>query len=186
MSIFHFIMNAASVPPVLGILTLLAVGAMAQESPLAKPLQKFDLNKDGKLTGEELVLARQAHNRGGKELEFDARRMREFMDRRKQDWKRQQNKFLDENGDGKIDEAEERRGETVWAEIAKEYEQLRKDILRKYDRNDDGDLTGPEREASRAENNRRRNEIEQKVMDRYRESAAKPASPPPPAPATPG
>lgn len=155
--------------------------APAQDSPLARPLRKFDQNKDGKLTGEELVLARQAHNRGGKELEFDARRLQEFMDRRKQDWKRQQTKFLDENGDGQVDEAEERRAETVWAEIAKEYEQLRKDLLRKYDRNDDGELNGPEREASRGENNSRRNSIEQKVMERYR-AAAKPATTPAPAP----
>lgn len=155
--------------------------ASAQDSPLAKPLRKFDQNKDGKLTGEELVLARQAHNRGGKELEFNARRMKEFMDRRKEDWKRQQTNFLDENGDGQIDEGEQRRTETVWAEIAKEYEQLRKDLLHKYDRNDDGELTGTEREASRRENNSLRNGIEQKVMDRYR-SAAGATAPAPPAP----
>lgn len=178
-------MNIAPALSALGMLTLLATGVSAQDSPLAKPLRKFDQNKDGKLTGEELVLARQAHNRGGRELEFDARRMKEFMDRRKAEWKEQQTKFLDTNGDGKIDGEESQRADTIWAEIEKEYDLLRKDLLRKYDKNDDGELNGPEREASRGENNSRRNSLEQKVMDKFRGAEAKPNPPPPaPAPAT--
>ena len=68
----------------------------------------------GKLTDEELTQARQAHNRGGKELETDPKRIQEFMERRKADWKKQNQKWLDENNDGKIDGPEEQQAETIW------------------------------------------------------------------------
>ena len=151
------------------------------DSPLAKPLQPFDQNKDGKLTGQELVLARQAHNRGGKPLETNPQRIKEFMERRKAEWKRQEMKALDGNADGKLDDTEQQRAEMIWSEIAREFDQVREEILRKYDLNDDGDLNQKEREASRNESDSRRQAIERKVMEKYRSA---PAGPPAQAPAS--
>ena len=160
-------------------LLLLSVAASGAESPLAKPLQPFDQNKDGKLTGQELVLARQAHNRGGKPLETSRRRTREFLERRKAEWKRQETRTLDGNADGKLDDVELRRADMIWAEIAREFEQVRDEILRKYDLNDDGELSQKEREASGNESDSRRKAIEQKVMEKHRTAPADPVAPGP-------
>jgi hypothetical protein len=137
---------------------------MAQDSPLAKPLRKFDRNKDGKLTGEEFVAARQAHNRGGKELEYGPRRIEEFMERRRNSWFSTHTALLDTNKDGSLDEAEKAKAEKVWAEIAQDAEKIRRDITRKYDKNDDGELTGQERDASRREFDQLRTESEKRIM----------------------
>jgi len=161
-------------PACLLLLTLLAATAAAAptaDPSLARALRKFDSNQDGKLTGEELTQARQAHNRGGKELETDPKQIQEFMERRKADWKKQNLKWLDKNNDGKIEGPEDQQAESIWKEIAEGYSLLRKDIMKKYDINDDGDLSQQEREASRAESDRRRRDIEQKVMAKYRPPA---------------
>ena len=153
----------------------LAIPCPAQDSPLAKPLQPFDTNKDGKLTGEEVVLARQAFNRGGKELEFNPRAVNEFMERRKKTWREQQLAYLDLDGNGSIDETENKRAELIWSEMRAEFDKSRAEMLLKYDKNDDGELNQQEREASRPEWDARRKAIEEKVMA----SHPKPSSPTP-------
>lgn len=146
-------------------------GAAAEESPLAKPLRPFDQNKDGKLTGQELVLARQASKRGGRQAEPSPENWKRILNRRRENWKREQVKALDANEDGNLDDAENKRAEEIWSGMEQEFTRLRDDILRKYDANDDGELTGNEREASRKESDRRREEIERQAM----QAAAKPA-----------
>lgn len=149
-------------------LLVVIVPLQAGESPLAKPLQAFDLNKDGKLTGDELVQARQAHHRGGQSLAPDLRRYQDFLSRRKAEWLQKHQEFLDGNGDGKLDETETQRTDVIWAEIAARYDIVRLEIIRKYDLNDDGRLTDAERTASQAEANQRRIAIEHQVMGEYR------------------
>ncbi len=146
------------------VLLFTLAAASAEESPLAKPLRKFDANKDGKLTGNEVVMARQAFNRGGKDLQMDGQALKEIMERRKRTWKEQQLGYLDLNGDGKLDDTETKRGDLVWEEIAKEFDKTRMEILVKYDQNDDGELSDKERQASRGEFETRRKEIEVKAM----------------------
>jgi hypothetical protein len=155
------------------VLLFTLAAASAEESPLAKPLRKFDANKDGKLTGNEVVLARQAFNRGGKDLQMNGQAWKEIMERRKRIWKEQQLGYLDLSGDGKLDEAENQRGDLVWEEIAKESDKARMEILVKFDQNDDGELSDKERQASRGEFETRRKEIEAKAMAAH----PKPATP---------
>ncbi len=143
---------------------LAATPLLAQESPLAKPLRKYDTNKDGKLIGEELVQARQAFNRGGKDLETDAKFFKQISERRKRNWREQQLKVLDLNGNGTLEAEEEKRAEAIWAEINLASDKLRADLLRKYDKNDDGQLDQAERDASRPEFDAKRKEIETKAM----------------------
>lgn len=149
---------------IFSLLVLIPWTGTAQDSPLAKPLRKFDRNKDGKLQGEELVNARQAHNRGGKELDFNPRRIEEFMERRRNNWFNTHKSLLDANKDGTMDDAEKTQAEKVWSEIAQDSEKIRKEITRKYDKNDDGELTGQEREASRREFDQLRSESEKRIM----------------------
>lgn len=148
----------------LSVLVLTPWTIWAQDSPLAKPLRKFDKNKDGKLIGEELVNARQAHNRGGKELDFNPRRIEEFMERRRNNWFNTHKATLDSNKDGSLDDTEKAQAEKMWAEIAQESEKIRKEITRKYDKNDDGELTGQERDASRREFDQLRSDSEKRIM----------------------
>lgn len=154
---------------------LLTTTAWSADSPLPKPLRKFDADKDGKLTGDELIRARQAHNRGGREPEVNAGQWREMMERRKKNWLQQQNGKLDLNQDGKLDDAEKDRAEKIWSEIADGLGKLRWEIVKKYDKNDDGDLNQAEREASRKESDERRAEIEKKAMEAHPADAVKPA-----------
>lgn len=158
------------------ILTMvLGVGLIhAEESPLAKPLRKFDRNKDGKLTGDEVVLARQAFNRGGRELDNGGRPNPEFLQRRQRSWREQNMTFLDLNGNGSLEDDEKKRADTVWEAIAARQENLRVELLLKYDTNDDGELNDEERRASRNESETKRREIEKQVMAAH----PKPTSPP--------
>ena len=151
----------------------LTFGAVsAQDSPLAEPLRKFDSNKDGKLTGGEQDQARQAFNRGGRNLENNGRPNREFFERRKRSWKEQQMKFLDVNGNGTLEEDETKRADLIWEEISTGFEKFRAEIIRKYDKNDDGELTQQERETSRGEMETKRREVETKVMAAHPNPAA--------------
>jgi Ca2+-binding EF-hand superfamily protein len=146
-------------------LLALAPGLLsAQESPLAKPLRAFDTNNDGKLTGEEVVQAQQAFNRGGKKLENGGRPPKEFAERRKRSWLEQQAKSLDLNGNGSLEENESKRAEIIWNQISAEFDKVRADLLRKYDKDNDGELNEQERNASRGEYEARRKAIEEKVM----------------------
>lgn len=165
-------MNSLACCFVLFALTSSAVSA--QDSPLAKSLRKFDANKDGKLSGEEQVQARQAFNRGGRDLGNNGRPNPEFFERRKKNWLEQQVKFLDLNGNGTLEDDETKRADLIWEEIAAGMETMRAELTRKYDKNDDGELTQQEREASRGEFDTKRREIENKVMAAH------------PGPATPG
>ena len=112
-------------------------------------------------------------------METSRRRTREFLERRKAEWKRQETRTLDGNADGKLDDVELRRADMIWAEIAREFEQVRDEILRKYDLNDDGELSQKEREASGNESDSRRKAIEQKVMEKHRTAPADPVAPGP-------
>ena len=156
----------------IALLALTLGTVLAQDSPLAKPLRKFDANKDGKLTGDEQALARQAFNRGGRNLENNGRPNREFFERRKKNWKEQQMTFLDLNGNGTLEDDENKRADLVWGEISAEFEKVRSEITRKYDTNDDGELTQQEREASRGEMEIIRREIETRVMAAHPKPAA--------------
>ena len=148
--------------------------AGAQDSPLAKPLRKFDKDKDGKLTGDEVVKARQAFNRGGKNPELGADDWKEMMGRRKGEWRQRYLKDLDTNSDGTLDDAEKKESNKLWSELEVELEKLREEIIAKYDKNDDGDLTQGEREASRRETETRRLEIEKAFMEQKHAMAASP------------
>ncbi|MDB6071933.1 MAG: hypothetical protein JWL81_3104 [Verrucomicrobiales bacterium] len=154
---------------------MLTNSAWSADSPLPKPLRKFDADKDGKLTGDELIRARQAHNRGGREPEVREGQWKEILERRKKTWLQQQNGNLDLNKDGNLDDAEKERAEKIWGEIADGLGKLRWEILKKYDKNDDGDLNQTEREASRKESDERRAAIEKQAMESHRANAAKPA-----------
>ena len=136
----------------------------AQDSPLAKPLRSFDGNNDGKLTGEEMVQAQQAFNRGGKKLENGGRSPKEFAERRKRGWLEQQTKALDLNGNGSLEENETKRAEVIWGQISGEFDKVRSELLRKYDKDNDGELNQQERNASRGEFEARRKAIEEKAM----------------------
>lgn len=158
-----------------GLALLGSTTAWSADSPLPKPLRKFDADKDGKLTGDELVRARQAHNRGGREPEVSESQWREIMERRKKNWLQQHTETLDLNKDGNLDDAEKERAEKIWNEIAEGLGKLRWEILKKYDQNDDGDLNQAEREASRKESEQRRAEIEKQAMEAHRPEPVKPA-----------
>jgi hypothetical protein len=148
---------------------------------LAAPLRKFDRDKDGKLSPDELKLARQAHNRGGREAEPNPGRWREILVRQEREFGRRREKEFDAGGDGALDEGERREMREVWKKIAARYGELRVMITAKYDRNDDGELNERERNASREESERLRREAEDRCMNEWRQrKALKPAVNPPP------
>lgn len=144
---------------------------------LAAPLRSFDRDKDGKLTGDELKMARQAHNRGGREAEPNPRRWREQLERRERDFTRQRERDFDLNGDGKLDDGERKELRAVWQKIAEKLTAIRVTLTEKYDRNDDGELNEQERNASRSESDRLRREIEDQSVQEWREKQSpKPAA----------
>lgn len=151
-----------------------AAAVKPPEEALPRPLRRFDTNKDGKLTGEELMLARQAHNRGGRPAEPTADQWRETLGRFKNQWMRRNMDVLDLNGDGTLDEAERERMERAWREIAEGITAVRVEITKKYDENDDGELNNEERQKSRRESDRRRREVEDAVTAKLAAEIAKP------------
>jgi hypothetical protein len=180
-------------------LGLLAAGPLAAESPpaappapappvsasapaapprdaandLAKPLRKYDTNKDGKLTGEEMRLARQAFNRGGKAPEMSADDWQGVLDYFKGDWRKRNFSKLDLNADGKLDDAEKERVQKIWDRIAAQLTSTRVELVLRYDKNDDGNVTREERKAFDPEFSRRRFEIEADVLAKQAEDEQK-------------
>ena len=137
----------------------LVLATAAAAEPLAEPLRKFDKDKDGKLTGDELVKARQSHRRGGREAEPTAGRWREILDRIRNGWEERNRSKFDADGQG-LSPEERKEMEAVWKRTAERMTALRDEILRKYDRDDDGELHDSERNASRQESERRRQQVE--------------------------
>jgi hypothetical protein len=164
--------------------------ASAQEAPkpdaakdLPAPLRKFDRDRDGKLTGDELKLARQSHNRGGRDAEPDADRWKEILQRQEKEFSERHRKDFDANNDGKLDDAERGEMRGVWNRITVKLTAIRETVTAKYDRNDDGELNDGERFASRDESNRLRREAEDQCIAEWRAKKAPPAAVPAPAPA---
>ncbi|HEX2746354.1 MAG TPA: hypothetical protein VHM91_00035 [Verrucomicrobiales bacterium] len=162
--------------------------APAQETPqpdaskdLPPTLKKYDRDHDGKLTGDELKLARQAHNRGGRDAEPDAGRWREILQRQEKEFTERRRKDFDTNSDGKLDDGERNELRAVWKLISVRLTTIRDTITAKYDRNDDGELNDGERYASRDESNRLRREAEDQCIAEWKAKR----TPPPAAPATP-
>lgn len=168
--------------------------APAQTSALPKPLRKFDQDKNGKLIDEELVQARQAHNRGGREPEINPNRWKEMMERRRGQWFRENQTRLDLDKDGSLNGAETAKAEEAWKETADGFAAIQTALTRQFDRNDDGDLTREERQASRRESEKQRTELEKSILQKFfpevpRAQTAPPSPAPvaaPPAPAAPG
>jgi hypothetical protein len=148
---------------------------------LPAPLRKFDTDHDGKLTGDELKLARQSHNRGGREIEPNAGRWKEILQRQEKDFADRFRKDFDANGDGKLDDTERGEMREVWKQVAARLTTIRDTITAKYDRNDDGELNDGERRASRDESNRLRREAEDQCLAEWR---AKKAPDPVPSPSS--
>jgi hypothetical protein len=174
--------------PVIILHLALAAAALAQDAPksddskdLAPALRRFDKDKDGKLAGDELKLARQAHNRGGREIEPNPGRWKEMLQRQERDFTSRFRKDFDTNSDGNLDDMERGEMREVWKLVAAKLTTIRDSITSKYDRNDDGELNDGERRASREESNRLRREAEDQCLNEWR--AKKAPSPPPPAPA---
>lgn len=151
-----------------------AAPADAQQNALAKPLRKFDRNGDGRLEGDELRLARQAHNRGGRPAEPNPGRWRDILERLEREFLRRREKDFDTDHNGQLSDQERQQARSVWRKIAAEITALRDDITARYDRNDDGELNDDERSASRAESERRRREIEETIMAAWMSSAPRP------------
>ena len=172
------------------LLLLIPLSALAQDKPasntagkeLAFPLRKYDSNKDGLLTGDEVRHARQAHNRGGRDAEPGENRWREILGRLENEFSRRHRKTFDLNGDGKTEGPEQEEMRKVWKKIAERITNVRQEITAKYDRNDDGELNEQERNNSREESERRRREIEDTVVAEWR--ATRPSSSEPKKPAS--
>ena len=161
--------------PLLAALCFLpAAPAGAQQNTLAKPLRKFDRNGDGRLEGDELRLARQAHNRGGRPAEPNPGRWRDILERLEREFLRRREKDFDTDHNGQLSDQERQQARTLWRKIATEITALRDDITARYDRNDDGELNDDERSASRAESERRRREIEESIMAAWMSSNPRP------------
>ena len=142
---------------------------------LAWPLRKYDANHDGLLTGDEVRLARQAHNRGGRDAEPSENRWREILGRLENEFSRRRRKDFDLNNDGKTEGPEQEAMRQVWKKIAGRYSVVRQEVTAKYDRDDDGELSEQERNDSRGESERRRREVEDGVMADW--LASRPAAP---------
>ncbi len=148
------------------------VPAVAQDrKTLAGPLRKFDANRDGKLEGRELVLARQAHNRGGREAEPNPGRWRDLLERFEREFMNRRRKDFDENGDGQLDEGERREAREVWEAISEGTTRIREEVTARYDRNDDGELNDEERRESKKETERLRRELEDRVLAEHKGGA---------------
>lgn len=153
---------------------LAVVPAVAQDrKTLAGPLRKFDANRDGKLEGRELVLARQAHNRGGREAEPNPGRWRDLLERLEREFMNRRRRDFDENGDGKLDEGEEREARKVWEAISEGMTRIREQVTARYDRNDDGELNDEERRESKKETERLRRELEERALEERRGGAGR-------------
>lgn len=164
-----------TLPVLLGALCLLpSAPVAAQQNSLAKPLRKFDRNGDGRLEGDELRLARQAHNRGGRPAEPNPGRWRDILDRLEREFLRRREKDFDTDNSGQLSGEERQQARSAWRKIATEITTLRDDITARYDRNDDGELNDDERNASRAESERRRREIEESIMAAWKKQPAQP------------
>jgi hypothetical protein len=164
-----------TLPVLLGALCLLpSAPVAAQQNSLAKPLRKFDRNGDGRLEGDELRLARQAHNRGGRPAEPNPGRWRDILDRLEREFLRRREKDFDTDNSGQLSVEERQQARSAWRKIATEITTLRDDITARYDRNDDGELNDDERNASRAESERRRREIEESIMAAWKKQPAQP------------
>lgn len=143
---------------------------------LARPLRKFDTNKDGKLTGEEVRLARQAFNRGGRDPEMTADMWQGVLDYYFGEWRKRNYKILDTDADGKLNDGEKEQARKLWEDVPPQLSTLRDELVRKYDKNDDGNVTKDERRSFDREFNRRRDVIEQAVIEKI---APAPAPSPP-------
>ncbi|RYD33496.1 MAG: hypothetical protein EOP86_13250 [Verrucomicrobiaceae bacterium] len=139
---------------------------------LARPLRKYDTDKDGKLTGMELHLARQAFNRGGKAPEMSTDDWQGVLDYLQGECRKRHFAKLDTNGDSKLDDAEKQRFQAVWKQVAARLTTLRAELVLKYDKNDDGNVTRGERRAFDPEFNRRRLEIENDAMAKLESAPA--------------
>ena len=155
---------------------LLATAAPLTAQELAAPLRKYDRDRDGKLTGEELVLARQAHNRGGRDAEPRPGKWKEMLQRFEKDFAARRQKDFDLNKDGRLDETERRAMGEVWQKAVAKITEARARITAKYDRNDDGELNEQERGASRGESERTRRDIEEECVREWRSRNAPPAA----------
>jgi Ca2+-binding EF-hand superfamily protein len=152
----------------------IAASTSAQQNSLAKPLRKFDRNGDGRLEGDELRLARQAHNRGGRPAEPNPGRWRDMLERLEREFLRRREKDFDADANGQLSDGERQQARTIWRKIAGEITMLREDITARYDRNDDGELNDAERTASRSESEQRRREIEDRIVAAWRHSPGRP------------
>lgn len=128
----------------------------------------FDSNKDGKLTGDEAKMARQSHNRGGREAEPSPRKWREQLERRERDFAKERQRDFDLNSNGKLDDSEKKELHAVWQKIAEKLTALKATFIERYDRNDDGELNEQERNASRTESDRLRRETEDQFVKEWR------------------
>ena len=147
------------------LLFVAVVPAVAQDrKTLAGPLRKFDANRDGTLEGRELGLARQAHNRGGREAEPNPGRWRDLLERLEREFMNRRRNDFDENGDGKLDEGERGEARKVWEAISKGMAGIRDEVTARYDRNDDGELNDAERGESKKETERLRRQLEDRVL----------------------
>ena len=147
------------------LLFVAVVPAVAQDrKTLAGPLRKFDANRDGKLEGRELVLARQAHNRGGREAEPNPGRWKGMLERLEREFMNRRRRDFDENGDGKLDEGERGEARKVWEAISEGMAGIRDEVTARYDRNDDGELNDAERGESKKETERLRRQLEDRVL----------------------
>ncbi len=147
------------------LLFVAVVPAVAQDrKTLAGPLRKFDANRDGKLEGRELVLARQAHNRGGREAEPNPGRWKGMLERLEREFMNRRQRDFDEDGDGKLDEGERGEARKVWEAISEGMAGIRDEVTARYDRNDDGELNDAERGESKKETERLRRELEDRVL----------------------
>ena len=159
------------------LLALSAAMARSQDAgALAGPLRRFDTDRNGRLDGDELTFARQAHNRGGRDAEPTPRRWKELLERLERDFLERRRRDFDTSGDDRLDDAERNEARKVWKSLTDQLGTLRRDITARYDRNDDGELDNRERDASRPEFERRRRELEDKAITAWK--AARPAPPP--------